>query len=376
MQGDSVEAAMNAANTTSTAIVCPRCKSEECVIPAEAVFESLPSMYGACRSCMPEISVSKQMPFDQLAQFNPIFRDIDDATMRCPGCKKRSLDIAIAHVLSILIREGLRAGGATLFDVGTPMIAIGYPVPFPPRLGRNMLILIMDAIDKNTAEMITNEVSEVKGVIQRKGKADQPVGILNTGGDCASAPHTYDLLSGCDVRADVVSSAFGELCIYKTQSDTHIEFSRLGSDKIAVLESLYYQRKLKGRVADVCCGAGTLGLVSVLAGAREVILNDAFLPAVKNTLINIRANASTLGLDPAEIKIHTDPAELETIADTSMLVATASGSCDLSVYHSDLVDLAATIDRCDLCLIDAFMGVPTDGFVRAWKEAATMVVTI
>jgi hypothetical protein len=185
-----------------------------------------------------------------------------------------------------------------------------------------MLILVMDAIDRGAAEVIVNEVSEVKGVIERKGEPGQPVGIL----DADHTPHTYNLLAGCDVRGDIVSSAFGELCIYKTQSDTHIEFSRAESGKIGVLESLYYQRKLEGTVVDGCCGAGTLGLVAVLAGAREVILNDAFRPAVKNTILNIKANASVLGLDP-EPEIHTDPTKLPLIADTGTprLVATAHG---------------------------------------------------
>jgi len=365
----------------SGAIICPRCGSRDCVIPADDILESITSMYAACPSCMPDPQVSKQVPFDQ---FDQLFRDIDDTTMRCQNCGKRHLDIVVAHVLDILVRAGLRSRGATLFDVGTPMITIGYPVPFPPRLGKDMLILVMDVIDRKTAEMIVDEVSEVKGVIERRGEPDQPIGIP----DADSTPHTYDLLAGCDVRGDIVSSAFGELCIYKTQSDTHIEFSRAESGKTSVLESLYYQRRLQGVVVDGCCGAGTLGLIAVLAGAREVILNDAFLPAVRNTILNISANASVLDLDP-ELEIHnasgvdvvTDPStsNLPLIADTPRLIATAhgtSGSPDISVYHSDLVDLAAVIDRCDLCLIDAFMGVPTDRFVQAWKGRAGMVVTI
>lgn len=364
-------------------IICPRCGSRDCVIPAPDVFESIHRMYTACPSCMPDPNISKHAPFDQLDPFtngrlktspragsgSSTFRGIDDTTMRCPNCGRRHLDVVVAHVLDILRREGLCGMQAALFDVGTPMITIGYPVPFPPRLGRDTLILIVDAINNKVAEMILSEVSEVKGVIQRKGKPEEPIGILNTG----STPHIYDLLAGCDVRADIVSSAFGELCIYKTQSDMHIEFSRAGSAKMEVLESLYYQRKLGGTVVDGCCGAGALGLVSVLAGARRVILNDAYLPAVKNTLLNIRANAPVLDL---ELEIHTDPSELRTIADAPTLVATAHGSCDVRVYHSDLVDLASVIDECDLCLIDAFIGVPTAEFVDAWKNVASVVVTI
>ena len=357
----------------SATIICPRCGRSDCVIPAEEVFESISSMYAACQSCAPDPMISKQLPFYKLDQ---PFRNVDDEVMRCQNCRKRHLDIVIAHVLNILVREGLRGKDATLSDVGTPMIAIGYPIPFPPRLGRDMLILIMDAIDRATAEMLVNEVSEVKGVIERKGEPGQPIGIS----DAFSTPHTYNLLAGCDVRGDAISSAFGELCIYKTQSDTHIEFSRAESGKTGVLESLYYQRKLEGTVVDGCCGAGTLGLVSVLAGTREVILNDAFRPAVMNTILNIQANASILGIDH-EPEIHTDPSKLPLIADAPRLIATAhgdgvSGHVDISVYHGDLADLATVIDRCDLCIVDAFIGVSTARFVQAWKERARMVVTI
>ncbi|RZN37523.1 MAG: hypothetical protein EF813_05705 [Methanosarcinales archaeon] len=346
-------------------IICPRCGGGDCVIPADLVLDSVYQMYVACPSCAADPTFGKQTPFSKLGNAS----GVDDATMRCPRCGKRHLDVVVAHVLNILIREGLRDTQATLFDVGTPMITIGYQIPFPPRLSKDTLVLIMDAIDKKTAEMIISEVPEVKGVIKRKGSRERPIGILDTG----SSPHTYDLLAGCDLRGDIVSSAFGELCIYKTQSDTHIEYSRGKSDKVQVLESLYYQRKLGGCVVDGCCGAGTLGLISVLAGAQEVILNDAFLPAVKNTILNIQANASVLGL---ELEVQVNPSELPTVASTPMLVATAHGSCNVSVYHGDLTRLAAAIDHCDLCLIDAFINVPTADLVEAWKATAQTVITI
>jgi len=184
----------------SATVICPRCGGSDCVIPAEDVLELISSTYAACQSCAPDPGISKQLSFYQLDQ---PFRSVDDAAMRCQNCGKRHLDIVIAHVLGILVRSGLRDRDAALSDVGTPMIAIGYPVPFPPRLGRDMLILVMDAIDRGTAEVIVNEVSEVKGVIERKGEPGQPVGIL----DADHTPHTYNLLAGCDVRGDIVSSS-------------------------------------------------------------------------------------------------------------------------------------------------------------------------
>jgi len=101
----------------SAVIICPRCEDSGCVIPAKEVLESISSMYAACQSCAPDPLISKQLPFHQLDQ---PFRSVDDAAMRCRDCGKRHLDIVIAHVLRILVREGLRGKDASLSDVGTP----------------------------------------------------------------------------------------------------------------------------------------------------------------------------------------------------------------------------------------------------------------
>jgi len=63
------------------------------------------------------------------------------------------------------------------------------------------------------------------------------------------------------------------------------------------MEELYLKGELEDAVVvDGFCGPGTLGLLSVLGGARKVILNDAWLPALRNTILNIKANSSLLGL--------------------------------------------------------------------------------
>ena len=63
-----------------------------------------------------------------------------------------------------------------------------------------------------------------------------------------------------------------------------------------ILEQLYLEGKLR-EVVDGLCGPGTLGLI---CGAKRVVFNDAWLPAVQNVLLNLEANRSLLGIDEIE----------------------------------------------------------------------------
>ena len=119
--------------------------------------------------------------------------------------------------------------------------------------------------------------------------------ILNKGVagvvDSGKKPLENVLLAGCDMRADISQSLFGETVIYKSQSRIHIEFSRQSAPKMRILEQLYLQGKLRD-VVDGLCGPGTLGLMCVLAGAKKVVLNDAWHASVQNVLLNLEANKS------------------------------------------------------------------------------------
>ncbi|MCK5484724.1 MAG: hypothetical protein KAI86_00835, partial [Desulfobacterales bacterium] len=91
----------------------------------------------------------------------------------------------MAEALAIMVEHGCRSKEARLFDVGTPLIAIGCPLAFAPRLKADDLILIADNIDQNVAEKLV-EIPEIKGVIKRVGTQAQSVGIHDTN----SKPHT------------------------------------------------------------------------------------------------------------------------------------------------------------------------------------------
>jgi hypothetical protein len=147
---------------------------------------------------------------------------------------------------------------------------------------------------------------------------------------------------------------FGELVIYKSQSKIHIEFPRQSAPKMKILESLYFDGKIID-VLDGLCGPGTLGLMCVLAGARRVVLNDIWLPAVENVMLNLEANKDLLGIENIEHLEHPTDA----VAGEPVLVGRASGACEIEVYHGDLKRLFSKARPASLCLIDHFPGSDT-----------------
>ncbi len=335
---------------------CPTCGGN-CVLPSEKVLDEIYDMYAACSLCPPDPLLDKN---------SPLHENIDSSAGRCKKCGKRHLDLVIGNALTVLKENGLFPPEASLREVGTPLIAFGYQIPYPPRLGNKSLVLIMDTITGNVADKIISEVPEIKGVIKRRGSQSQSVGLLDTG----TAPHTYDLLSGCDMRCDVVASSFGELCIYKNQARIHIEFN---NTKIKKMESLFLKGEFNNSfVVDSLSGPGTLGLLSILGGARKVVLNDAWLPAIHNAILNIRVNADILG-----VKIDFERENYDKlVGDKPVLMARAKGRAEILVYHGDIRELARVVEECDICLIDAFPSVNPAKYLLLCRDNAKKVVII
>ncbi len=335
---------------------CPTCGGD-CILPAEKVLDELMGMYMACPSCPPDPKLDKT---------SQLLEKMDSNSGKCDRCGKRHLDFVIGHVLTILKEDGIFPEDASLKEVGKQLIAFGFQIPYPPRLGSKSLVLIMDSVTEEAAANIVMQVPEVKGVIKRKGLQSQSIGILDT----ESTPHTYELLAGCDMRCDVVTSSFGELCIYKNQSKIHIEFN---NTKIEKLEQLYLNGEFDNAcVMDGFCGPGTLGLLGVLAGARTVILNDAWLPALRNAILNIKANSEILG-----VKIEFEKEDYDKlIGYEPVLLAKAKGAAQIMVYHGDVRKLEAVVKGCDLCLIDTFPSVNPAEFISLCGDIAKRVVVI
>lgn len=314
------------------------------------MLESMDSLYIACRHCAPDSALDKSLPL----------RDLPEEIGRCPACGKAPLDGVMLDCLQILAEHGMREPEEGLRSVGWPLVEVGFPLAYPPRLGPGSLILMAERIDRSTAEAILERVPEVKGVILSQGVP----GLAADG-----SAHQNILLAGCDLRCDLAQSIFGDLVIYKSQSRIHVEFPRASAPKMKALENLYYRRRLSD-VLDGLCGPGTLGMTCVLAGAERVVLNDAWLPAIENVMLNLEVNRNILAIDEIE-RLSMPSAKL---ADEPVLVGRASGTCEIEVYFSDLRKLFSRVKPSRLCLIDHFPGADTGELERACRSCEEIII--
>jgi len=331
-------------------MICPVCKSD-CIRSAEEVLAGIDTRYLACPACEPDLYLSKTARLSSLPERIP----------RCKSCGRATLDAVMLDLLRLLQGFGLRDEDDGLRSVGSPLIEVGYPLAYSPRLGPKSLIIIGERYTKRAAEAVIREIPEIKGVILSRGVP----GVH----DVEKRTQENVLLAGCDMRADVVSSLFGELVIYKNQSLIHIEFSRQNAPKMQILEQLYFHGKLRD-VVDGLSGPGTLGLMCILAGAGRVVLNDAWQPAVQNILLNLEVNKGILGIEeilyPEEATraVGTDP----------VLVARAKGASQIEVYHGDLARLFSRAKPAEVCLIDHFPDADTSKLEKACRSCNEVVL--
>lgn len=307
--------------------------------------------YLSCSRCPPEPNLSKSISG----------RLLPPKVERCPSCGRAALDAVMLDALRLLQSFGLRDKDDGLRSVGSPLIDVGYPMAYSPRLSRGSLILVGERYSAAAAEAMVRDIPEIKGVIQSCGVP----GVI----DPQKKPLKNLLLAGCDLRADVVSSLMGELVVYKRQSLIHIEFPRDNAPKMRILEELYFQGRLRD-VADGLCGPGTLGLMCVLAGAQRVVFNDAWLPAVEDLLVNLEVNRGLLGIE--EIELIEAPQGM--VGSDPVLLARARGACQIEVYHGDLCRLFSRARPAGLCLIDHFPGKDTRALQQACRCCKETVI--
>ncbi|HII06567.1 MAG TPA: methyltransferase [Methanotrichaceae archaeon] len=332
-----------------------RTRLDENIRPCEEVLASLSALYMACPDC------PKEPGLDKSASFSSLEAEVE-RHRRCPSCGKAPLDLVMLETLKILVDHDLRSRSEDLRSVGWPLVGVGYPLSYPPRLGKRELIIVGENLTAKAAAEIVEGVPEVKGVIRGGGVP----GVA----DLKAGPHRWELLAGSDLRCDVVESLLGEIVIYKHQSKIHVEFPRQSAPKMRILEELYFRGKMT-TVADVLCGPGTLGLLAVLGGAKRVVLNDAWLPAVEDTILNLKANRSILGIE----KIERPETPAGEVGAESVLAAEAVGeNCKIEVYFGDAERLFSQAEPTDLCLVDPFPGMKFDRIVDACRVCGEVVI--
>ncbi|MDP4228719.1 MAG: 50S ribosomal protein L11 methyltransferase, partial [Bacteroidota bacterium] len=263
-----------------------RCR-DTCIRPISEVLKDIELFYKPCSDCK-EKKIKKFSPLAEQINLD----EIDNQFGSCK-CGKRHLDVVMSHVLKVMIDEGIKDKKSNLRNSCVPLLTPGYPTNSVPYLPKDSLVILSKEVDKSCAEKIVKEVVEVKGVL--KGDVRKTVGIK----DSDSNPHVYELLAGCDLRCDIIQTPYGALGIYKYQHEIHIEFPQVESPKIEILEKALKEYDTP-TVLDCTCGPGTLGIACLKAGARKVVFNDIWSPAIEITLINLEANGFPVKLSGNE----------------------------------------------------------------------------
>ncbi|MEW6011448.1 50S ribosomal protein L11 methyltransferase [Methanobacterium alkalithermotolerans] len=327
------------------------CKcGEACLKNSEEILLEIDAAHSPCPICS-TIKLKKFRPLkDQL--------NLDSINLqwgRCE-CGKRHMDLVMAHILKIMIREEIQDEKSKLRSSAVPLITPAYPLKNEPYLGDNSLIVLASKMNEKCAEIIYSEVSEVKGVL--KGEINNTVGIK----DFSSSPHVYDLLAGCDLRCDILSTPLGPIGIHKKQSQIHIEVPRQHSPKITSLSLFLKNNNLNSdfKVLDATCGPGTLGIFCLKAGADKVVFNDLWKPATTMTTFNLESNG---------FKVDFFDEKLENCK--------VSYGKNFEIYNVDIRKIDSFVEeKFDLCIIDPFPGVDSKEFVNATRKLAKKTLII
>jgi len=318
---------------------------EGCVEDSLTILKKIKEIYPSCIYCK-NLKLKKFKPLKDQIELD----EIDENFGLCT-CGKRYLDTVIAHILKIMMDEGIRDENSTLRDSCTPLITPAYPTNSPPYLRENSMVILTDKITKNCADKIINEIPEVKGVLY--GDIRQTVGLK----DSESEPNIYKLLAGCDMRCDVICTPYGELCIYRNQAEIHVELPKPISPKIEIIKKVLDKYK-NPTILDSTCGPGTLGITCLKAGAKKVVFNDIWYPAIKMTLQNLQVNGYNIDCFNVNKGLI------------------GSGE-NFQVYCQDINKLKELIDeKFDICIIDTFPGVNTENFINSVKEFCSEIIVI
>ena len=302
---------------------CPVC-GKDCVQEVHELIETLPDIFSPCSSCGGRI-LDKRKPLSH-----------GNFLMPC-ACGKRFIDEVFAHIYVIFTEEGVLNGTEPLASVGMPLIHPGFFMRRPPYLPSKSLVLVSRIVTEKAATRIFREVPEVRGVIR---SGDFVPGVVDP--LLLTSPKVYTLLAGCDVRASVFSTAFGQVVIYLQQSLIHIEFPREKNPKIDSVEKRL--NDLMPRIfVDAACGAGTLGLVAAGTGVPYVIMNDAWFAAAYWAAFNLQINRELYLLDEVRLLVEYEAMKACPVRREPLKVAESTGRQCIEIYQGDLFSLAGII---------------------------------
>jgi len=294
---------------------CPVCEMD-CVRSAKDILAMLPTIFLPCAECSARV-LDKRAPLPDLVYELPC------------SCRKRFIDDVFAHLYVIMVEQGDLVRTDPLVSVGTPVVHPGFAMDRPPFLPEKSLVLLSPRVKKKTAEILVRDVPELRGVVK---SADFTPGIAES--DLDLVPNVYELLAGCDVRADVFPLRTGPLVMYKQQSLIHIEFPRGNDLKIRSVEK-HIGKPPVPYFVDACCGVGTLGLAAACMGVPHVVMNDAWYASAFWSAFNLEVNRDYLTLSRVRIYEQFEDMQKHPVAKEPIKIAEADGEQTIEVYQGD-----------------------------------------
>ena len=332
---------------------CPVCGSD-CVSSARDLLATLSTVFLPCSSCSMRI-LDKRAPLPDLSFLPP-----------CPSCGKRFIDEVFAHLYVIMVEHGDLKRTDPLFAVGSPLIHPGFAIERPPFLPERSLVLLSKKVTRKTAERMVKEVPEIRGVVKT---GEYTPGLANA--NLNTVPQVYELLAGCDVRADVFPFPTGPVVIYKQQSLIHIEFPRGNDLKLRSVEQHIGRPPVESFV-DACSGAGTLGIAAACLGVRRVVLNDAWYASAFWSAFNLEVNREYLHVSRIRIFEQFDEMRRHPVVKEPIKIAETEGDQSIEVYQGDFRLLHTVLPAPPvLSVIDLFDKKNRDAnerIIREWKE--------
>jgi hypothetical protein len=334
---------------------CPVC-GEDCPKHASELIALMPTIFKPCPDCRFKI-LDKTVPPPPGSFHDPCH------------CGKRFIDEIYAQLYEILVRERIFSGREPLKAVGTPLVHPGFPQSGPPFLPENSLVLVSGKPDRDTAEMMLSEVPEIRAVVK---DGDFTPGIVDP--DLIDPPRTYDLLAGCDVRADIYPTTAGPVVLYQQQSKMHIEFPRILNPKIRAVEARIRETSPQWFV-DAFSGTGKLGLTAARMGVPYVVLNDAWYAAAFWSGYNLALNRDSFGIDEVVLLSDYKTMERSPVGKQPKLIARTEGAQEILVYQGDYRELYQILPSSQvLAVLDIFEKADrkaTDVVLERWHEHVT-----
>ena len=253
------------------------------------------------------------------------------------SCGKRFIDEVFAHIWVVMVEEGDLKRTDPLIAAGSPLVHPGFAMDRPPFLPEKSLVLLSPRVTKKTAERLVVRFPNCGGW---SGPATLSRGL--PAADLNSVPKVYELLAGCDVRADVFPLATGPLVMYKQQSLVHIEFPRAGYPKIRSVEQ-HVGKPPVPYFIDACSGVGTLGLAAACLGVPRVVMNDAWYASAFWSAFNLEVNREYLSISRVKIFEQVQDMAKHPVVREPVKIAETEGDQVIEVYQGDFRELPSVL---------------------------------